>query len=233
MTHADAVTSLATGFEGRLFGWWTRTLRLNARTTIINHTKTISTTTLVRTSIDPSSFIPSTSTTTTTSQPDGNPNRLQGKEISKLQNLKCKKLSDFKWYKDIFLTRVLQRADNANSYWKENFLSGLSKLFSNKVRDKMVEQMGMSDWSQIDLNTWTYGEIIATINTVALQLCNDIRLKSQLKKKQQLTTKKELGSWCEQFGFDKHPICRKRKTSKDIYRYRKKTGMGRRKIIPK
>ncbi|KAK2659176.1 hypothetical protein Ddye_005709 [Dipteronia dyeriana] len=178
MTHADVVTSLATGFEGQLFGWWSHTLSLNARTIIINHTKEIVTNTPTRTSTDPASFIPSTSTTTTTSQLDGidvlcyttlihfvgNPNRLQGKEFSKLQNLKCKKLSDFKWYKDIFLTRVLQRTDNVNSYWKEKFISGVPTLFSTKVRDKMIEQMGVSDWSQIDLNIWTYGEIIATIN---------------------------------------------------------------------
>ncbi|KAK3212824.1 hypothetical protein Dsin_017530 [Dipteronia sinensis] len=167
MTHADAVTSLATGFKGQLFGWWTHTMSSSARETIINHTKEIITTTTSSTT-----FTPSTSAaTTTTSQPDGidvlcytifmhfvgNSNRFQGKEFSKLQNLKCKKLSDFKWYKDIFLTRVLQRPDNANSYWKEKFISGLPTLFSTKVRDKMVEQMASSDWSQIDLNTWTYG----------------------------------------------------------------------------
>ncbi|KAK3229560.1 hypothetical protein Dsin_001441 [Dipteronia sinensis] len=166
MTHANAVTSLATGFEGQLFGWWTHTISSSARETIINHTKEIITTTTPSTT-----FTPSTSTaTTTTSQPNGidvlcytilmhfvgNPNRFQGKEFSKLQNLKCKKLSDFKWYKDIFLTRVLQRPDNANSYWKEKFISGLPTFFSTKVRDKIVEQMTSSDWSQIDLNTWTY-----------------------------------------------------------------------------
>ncbi|KAK3204930.1 hypothetical protein Dsin_018976 [Dipteronia sinensis] len=198
-------------------------------TSIINHTKEIITTTPTRSAADPTSFIPSTSTTTTTSQPYGieiicytilmhfvrNPSRFQGKEFSKLQNLKCIKLSDFKWYKDILLTRVLQRADNANSYWKEKFISGLPKLFSNKVRDKMIKQMTSSNWSQIDFNTWTYGEIISTIIIVALQLCNDIRLKCQLKK-QKLTTEKELGFRCEQFGFEKLPNQRKRKTSKDI-----------------
>ncbi|KAK3205355.1 hypothetical protein Dsin_019401 [Dipteronia sinensis] len=203
MTHADAVTSLATGFEGQLFGWWTHTISSSTRETIINHTKEIITTTTPSTT-----FTPSTSaTTTTTSQPDGidvlcytilmhfvgNPNRFQGKEFSKLQNLKCKKSSDFKWYKDIFLARVPQRPDNANSYWKEKIISSLPTLFSTKVRDKTVEQMASSDWSQINLNTWTYGEIISTINIVAIQLCTDIRLKSQLKK-EKLTTKKELGS---------------------------------------
>ncbi|KAK3230711.1 hypothetical protein Dsin_002592 [Dipteronia sinensis] len=162
MTHADAVTSLATGFEGQLFGWWTYTMNPAARETIIHHTKEIITTI-------PSSSS-TTSATTTTSQPDsidvlcytilmhfvGNPNRFQDKEFSKLQNLKCKRLSDFKWYKDIFLTRVLQRSDIANSYWKEKFIAGLPTLFSTKVRDKMVEQNASSDWSQIDLNIWTY-----------------------------------------------------------------------------
>ncbi|KAK2641889.1 hypothetical protein Ddye_023652 [Dipteronia dyeriana] len=43
-----------------------------------------------------------------------------------------------------------------------------------------------------------------------MQLCNDLRLKSQLKK-QKLTTRKELGSWCEQFGFDRLPSHKKKK----------------------
>ncbi|KAK2656920.1 hypothetical protein Ddye_009972 [Dipteronia dyeriana] len=165
----DKNISTSSRFEGQLFSWWTHTLSLNARTSILNHTKELTTTTPVRSATDPTSFIPTTSTTTTTSQPDGidvlcytilmhfvgNPNINQGKEFSKIQNLKCKRLSDFKWYKDIFLTRVLQRPDNANAYWKEKFISGLPKLFSNKVRDKMIEHMGWSDWSQMDLNTWT------------------------------------------------------------------------------
>ena len=128
MAHADAVTALTGGFEGQLLGWWTHTLSPTARNNIINHTKNVS---VPSTSTTPGSFLPPA--TTTTAQPDGidvlcytivlhfigNPNRFQDKDYSKLQNLKCKKLGDFKWYKDIFLTRVLQREDNAKAYWKE------------------------------------------------------------------------------------------------------------------
>ena len=115
----------------------------------------------------------------------------------------------------------MQRNDNANAYWKEKFVYGLPTLFANKVRDKMVEQKNEDDWL-IDLETWTYGEIIQAINITVMQLCNDLRLKNQLKK-QKLTTKREFGSWCEQFGFDKLPTSTERRTKDIIHKpYMKK-----------
>ncbi|KAK2649180.1 hypothetical protein Ddye_016669 [Dipteronia dyeriana] len=117
MSHFDAVTMITTGFEGQLYGWWTHTLSQLAKTSIIGHTKTVTTNYPTQTR-DPSNFESTstqTQTTTTTSEPD-----------------------------------------------------------------------------------------------VVMQLCNDLRLKSQLKK-QKLTTRKELGSWCEQFGFERLPSHKKRK----------------------
>ncbi|MEI4908377.1 hypothetical protein Q8G40_30310, partial [Klebsiella pneumoniae] len=60
------------------------------------------------------------------------------RKLSKLHNLRCKTLGEFKWYRDVFLTRVMQRTDSNAAYWKENFISELPTLFVNKVRDKIV-----------------------------------------------------------------------------------------------
>ncbi|KAK3221865.1 hypothetical protein Dsin_008890 [Dipteronia sinensis] len=125
MTHTNAVVALATGFKGQLLGWWTYTLSSTARESIINYTKAIAVTTpLFRmTTADGAETSTTATHTTTTSEPDGidvlcytivlhyirDPNRSQDIEYSKLQNLKCKRLSDFKWYNDILLTKVLQR----------------------------------------------------------------------------------------------------------------------------
>jgi len=41
----------------------------------------------------------------------GNPKEDQASVKSILSNLQCPTLSDYKWYKDIFLTNVLKRED--------------------------------------------------------------------------------------------------------------------------
>ncbi|XP_070042774.1 uncharacterized protein [Nicotiana tomentosiformis] len=46
----------------------------------------------------------------------------------------------------------------------------------------------------------TYGDIVSIINVVGLELCTDIKLKNQLKKEQH-SSKKELGSFCQDFGY--------------------------------
>jgi hypothetical protein len=103
-------------------------------------------------------------------------------------------LSDFRWYKDVFLSKVLVRPDNAEAFWKEKFISGLPHYFAYKVREKLFEK-GHTDYAQT-----TYGEIICTIQKVGLNLCNDLRMTHQLEKEKKYA-KLELGNFCEQFGY--------------------------------
>jgi hypothetical protein len=42
----------------------------------------------------------------------GDPSHLKDKNVELLSNLRCKKLSDFQWYKNTFLTRVMLREDS-------------------------------------------------------------------------------------------------------------------------
>ena len=51
----------------------------------------------------------------------GDPNVFAEKNYEILQNLKCRTLSDFKWYQDVFLAKVMTREDARASFWKENF----------------------------------------------------------------------------------------------------------------
>ena len=119
----------------------------------------------------------------------GNPQIYQERNTEFLQNLKCRKLHDFRWYKDVFLSKIYERNDADSYFWKEKFISGLPKSFAEKVREKIKEKYE-------NIASLSYGEIINHVNLVGLQLCNDFTLKAQLKK-QNLTTRKELGSWCE------------------------------------
>jgi hypothetical protein len=103
-------------------------------------------------------------------------------------------LSDFRWYKDVFLSKVLIRSDNVEAFWKEKFISGLLHYFAYKVREKLFEK-GHTDYAQT-----TYGENICTIQKVGLNLCNDLRMTYQLEKERKYA-KLELGNFCEQFGY--------------------------------
>ena len=69
----------------------------------------------------------------------GDPTHLKDRSSEVLTNLKCKSLSDFRWYKDTFLTRVMFRSDNNQPFWKEKFLVGLPRLLGDKVRAKLEE----------------------------------------------------------------------------------------------
>ena len=52
-------------------------------------------------------------------------------------NLKCPTLCHFRWYKDVFLTRVMSRQDCQQSFWKEKVISRLPVLFAEKVRTEL------------------------------------------------------------------------------------------------
>ena len=43
-----------------------------------------------------------------------------------LQNLKCVSLAHFRWYKDIFLAKVMGRSDANSAYWKAKLLMAYS-----------------------------------------------------------------------------------------------------------
>jgi hypothetical protein len=62
----------------------------------------------------------------------GDPSHLKDKNTELLSNLQCKKLSDFQWYKNTFLTRVMLREDSNQAFWKEKFLAGLPILLEEK-----------------------------------------------------------------------------------------------------
>ena len=69
----------------------------------------------------------------------GDPTKIKDKTIDLLTNLKCPKLHDFRGYKEVFLTKVMLRSNCNKSFWKEKFISGLPRLFSERIRIKIRE----------------------------------------------------------------------------------------------
>ena len=51
-----------------------------------------------------------------------------------LNNLKCPTMSNYRWYQDVFLSRVMHRKDCFKPYWKEKFIDGLPLIFAHKVK---------------------------------------------------------------------------------------------------
>ncbi|XP_009599403.2 uncharacterized protein [Nicotiana tomentosiformis] len=126
----------------------------------------------------------------------GEPKLFQDRSLELLNNLNSPKLIDFRWYKDMFIEKVMIREDCGSTFWKERFISGLPRLFAEKVRTKIKDRFN----GQVPYDNLTYGDLISFINVTGLDLCTDLKLKSLIKK-DRLQSKTELGSFCQDFGF--------------------------------
>lgn len=125
-----------------------------------------------------------------------------------LSNLRCPSLSDYRWYKDVFLSNVLTREDCTLPFWKEKFISGLPTLFAQRIFNKLREATGQDE---IPYNEFTYGQLFAFIKREGLSLCNELRIQTKYGNEKAIK-RKELGSFCEAFGLEKiqAPSTRKR-----------------------
>ncbi|KAG5615834.1 hypothetical protein H5410_015658 [Solanum commersonii] len=113
-----------------------------------------------------------------------------------LQNLRCKTLTSFRYYKDVFLCRVMELPECNSTHWKSKFIDGLPTLFAERVRRSL-----RGDDHSINYDNYTYGKLISACVQEGLALCNEIKLNQQIKR-HRLTERKQLGEFCEQFAFD-------------------------------
>ncbi|XP_047260672.1 uncharacterized protein LOC124893879, partial [Capsicum annuum] len=136
----------------------------------------------------------------------GEPILFQDRSLEILNNLRCKNLADFRWYKDTFLVKVMIRPDCNNDFWKERFISGLPPLFADKVRTKLKDRFE----GQIPYDILTYGDLVSFITTTGIELCTDLKLKQQIKQ----NSKYGLTTFCHDYGFtDLHDGKRHKKMS--------------------
>ena len=76
------------------------------------------------------------------------------------------------------MTRIMQRTDNNQPFWKEKFLAGLPILLGEKVRNQIRETFkGIIPYENL-----TYGEIISFTQKKGLKICQDMKLQKQLKR---------------------------------------------------
>ena len=124
----------------------------------------------------------------------GDPNAFEARNSEILQNLRCRTLSDFKWYHDVFLAKVMTRANDRASFWKEKFLYGLPRAFNEKVQESLKERYN----GTIPYEELTNGDLISEVKKEGLKLCSQLKLQYQVKKDLK-ASRKDLGSFCAQY----------------------------------
>ncbi|KAH1238679.1 hypothetical protein GmHk_08G023292 [Glycine max] len=202
---------LVAGFSGQLKGWWDNYLTNEEKSKIYSAVKTDLNGKVITN--DDDKEIPDAVNTlifTIAQHFIGDPSLWKDRSAELLSNLKCRTLADFRWYRDTFLTRVYTREDSQQPFWKEKFLAGLPRSLGDKVRDKIRSQSANGD---IPYENLSYGQLISYVQKVALKICQDDKIQRQLAK-EKAQTKRDLGSFCEQFGLPACPKQKKKQTSR-------------------
>ena len=111
-----------------------------------------------------------------------------------LNNFRRPTMSDYRWYQNVFLFRVMVRSDSQKPYWKEKFIDRLPSLFAHKVKDKLIN----TDTGLIDYENLTYGDLFSTVKKLGIKMCIDQKMiRQQLKNAKK--AKYEMSNFCEQF----------------------------------
>ena len=230
--HAVTQTLVA-GFIGQLKWWWGKYLTFDDRNDILNTYRINEDNEVVKN--EEGQDIEDAVATLISSISKHfieDPIKIKNKAVDLLTKLKYPKLHDFRWYRDVFLTKVMLRLDCNQSFWKEKFILGLPRLFSERIRINIREQFN----GQIPYDKLTFGEITSIVTVERIGLWNDFKLKQPMKNEQKIY-KNEFGSFCSQFGFSQKetkPLskqCKKRqvgrKTSKEIFYHNKRSTHGK------
>uniref|UniRef100_M1DDN2 Zinc knuckle family protein n=1 Tax=Solanum tuberosum TaxID=4113 RepID=M1DDN2_SOLTU len=113
---------------------------------------------------------------------------------SLLNGLRCRHLGEFRWYKDTYLSRVMELPENGLEHWKAKFKDGLPPLFAERVKKTLRNSQGA-----IPYGNFTYGKLIGACTQEGIILCNELKLSRQLKI-DKLIKRSQLGDFCVQFG---------------------------------
>ncbi|KAG5605746.1 hypothetical protein H5410_027238 [Solanum commersonii] len=165
------------GFTGQLRGWWDNYMPSDARATVINAKATNEGVdnlgfTLVQNRED------AVYTLLLTILEHFSGRFTNQYEIirSLLNGLRCRHLGEFRWYKDTYLSRVMELPKNGLEFWKAKFIDGLPSLFAERVKKTRRNPQGIIPYSD-----FTYGKLIGACTQEGINLCNELKLSRQLK----------------------------------------------------
>ncbi|KAG7964133.1 hypothetical protein I3843_09G153500, partial [Carya illinoinensis] len=216
LSQTEIVDILTSGFSGMLRSWWDKHLTTEGRETIRS---------TVKRDTDGLPILPpeedrregtqgsldgvNTLIFTIVKHFVGTPSNITNRVSDYLNNLRCNKMSDYHWYKDVFMSCVMLRDDSQKPYWKEKFIDGLPRLFAIKVKDSLTDIT-----CYLNYDDYTYGDIVSMIQKLDISMCNDQRMIAQ-QMKDRKKAKYEMGNFCEQFGLPPiAPSIQRRKSSK-------------------
>ncbi|KAG2689260.1 hypothetical protein I3760_09G132400 [Carya illinoinensis] len=172
LSQPKIVDILTHGFSGMLRAWWDKHLTVKDRETIRL---------AIKKDEEVKHFV-------------GTPSNITNRISDYLNNLRCNKMSDYHWYKDVFMSCVMLREDSQKPYWKEKFIDRLPRLFAIKVKDSLTDITGY-----LNYDNYTYGDIVSMIQKLGISMCNDQRMIAQ-QMKDKKKAKYVMGNFCEQFG---------------------------------
>ena len=81
---------------------------------------------------------------------------------------------DYRWYRDVFISRMMLQKDYLKPYWKEKFIAGLSPHFAQKVKEELTDKNGTIKYDDL-----TYGDIFSIIKKLGINMCNDQKMLKQ------------------------------------------------------
>ena len=181
LSQSKIVDLLAIGFSGTLQNWWDKHLTKDSKEEIRKAVK------------KNEDGLPIFDETIGRGEPDcvntliytiikhfvGTPSNITSRISDYLNNLRCLTMSDYRWYQDIFLSRVIVRSDSQKPYWKEKFINGLPSLFAHKVKDELIN----ATTGLIYYENLTYGDLFSTVKKLCIKMCiNQKMIRQQLKK---------------------------------------------------
>lgn len=50
-------------------------------------------------------------------------------------------MSNYRWYREMFLSKIFLRSDGVADNWNEIFISGLARLFAKKVKINIKQKL--------------------------------------------------------------------------------------------
>jgi hypothetical protein len=118
----DIVELLTTGFSGTLNAWWDKHLTQDAKTRIKTAVKTNDYETPVLTDGKQLPDGVNTLIYTIVKHFVGTPSNITSRISDYLNNLRCPTMSDYRWYQDVFISRVMLRTDSLSLIGKKSSL---------------------------------------------------------------------------------------------------------------
>ncbi|KAG5630279.1 hypothetical protein H5410_001996 [Solanum commersonii] len=167
------------GFTGQLRGWWDNYMTLDAKATVINAKATTE-------GVDNLGFAlvknrkdtVYTLVLTILEHFSGRFTNQYETIRSVLNGLRCRHLGEFRWYKDTYLSRVMELPENGLEFWKAKFIDGLPLLFAERVKKTLRDPQGIIPYSN-----FTYGKLIGASPNYKLENLKTLKLDEDIQKK--------------------------------------------------